>query len=199
MKKYILLFTILFSPLTNAAALNHDSVFTWGGWWSNVSDPASIMDGAISVNDEFSGILQYNPDDPSTILLDVTVNEFEFSAGTGSFLITDTDTTDVIVFKSNSNSEFDDSSFAFVSLILSDSTGTAADGLDGLPDAQYLLDNFDSGRITITQNIFDGISMKRMSMTGIVDVRDVPTVPIPPAVWLFASGLLGLVSVARRS
>jgi len=31
-----------------------------------------------------------------------------------------------------------------------------------------------------------------------VDVQVVPAVPVPAAVWLFGSGLLGLVGVARR-
>jgi hypothetical protein len=31
-----------------------------------------------------------------------------------------------------------------------------------------------------------------------VDVRVVPQVPVPAAIWLFGSGLLGLVGVARR-
>lgn len=34
--------------------------------------------------------------------------------------------------------------------------------------------------------------------TGVFMVRDFNAVPIPPAVWLFGSGLLGLVVVARR-
>jgi len=38
------------------------------------------------------------------------------------------------------------------------------------------------------------------TMTGIADVSDIPVaaVPVPAAVWLFGSGLLGLVGVARR-
>ncbi len=31
-----------------------------------------------------------------------------------------------------------------------------------------------------------------------VDVRIVPAVPVPAAVWLFGSGLVGLIAVARR-
>jgi len=31
-----------------------------------------------------------------------------------------------------------------------------------------------------------------------VDVQIIPPVPVPAAVWLFASGLLGLVGIARR-
>jgi hypothetical protein len=31
-----------------------------------------------------------------------------------------------------------------------------------------------------------------------VDVRIIPAVPVPAAVWLFGSGLLGLVGIARR-
>jgi hypothetical protein len=34
---------------------------------------------------------------------------------------------------------------------------------------------------------------------GPIVVAEFPTVPIPPAVWLFGSGLLGMVGVARRS
>jgi hypothetical protein len=36
------------------------------------------------------------------------------------------------------------------------------------------------------------------TMTPGPDVSDIPQVPVPAAVWLFGSGLLGLVGVARR-
>ena len=36
------------------------------------------------------------------------------------------------------------------------------------------------------------------NFAGIVLIRDVPAVPVPAAVWLFGSGLLGLAGVARR-
>jgi len=37
------------------------------------------------------------------------------------------------------------------------------------------------------------------SMQGYVVEYDLSTVPIPPAVWLFGSGLIGLVGMARRN
>jgi fumarate reductase subunit C len=36
------------------------------------------------------------------------------------------------------------------------------------------------------------------SIYGIFMVREATVVPVPAAVWLFASGLLGLVGIARR-
>ena len=36
------------------------------------------------------------------------------------------------------------------------------------------------------------------NLDGNVDLSGAPAVPIPAAVWLFGSGLLGLVGVARR-
>jgi hypothetical protein len=51
-------------------------------------------------------------------------------------------------------------------------------------------------------NMFDstgGISNAEAPYAGSVLFRlDAPVVPIPAAAWLFGSGLLGLISVARR-
>jgi hypothetical protein len=44
-----------------------------------------------------------------------------------------------------------------------------------------------------------GIKLDQLPLYAISDVLTVPSaVPIPPALWLFGSGLLGLVGVARR-
>jgi hypothetical protein len=69
---------------------------------------------------------------------------------------------------------------------LSDFTGEAYLGLDGINAASRI----DVRRISSTANI-------------VWDIRDISyvttsTIPIPPAVWLFSFGLLGLIGIARR-
>jgi 3D (Asp-Asp-Asp) domain-containing protein len=45
---------------------------------------------------------------------------------------------------------------------------------------------------------FDGLNVPGNSISGNTLAVDVRVVPIPAAVWLFGSGLLGMVGVARR-
>ena len=45
---------------------------------------------------------------------------------------------------------------------------------------------------------FDGFNMPERPITGSTLAVDVKVVPVPAAVWLFGSGLIGLVGVARR-
>ena len=57
--------------------------------------------------------------------------------------------------------------------------------------------------ITVSDNIFfTGWANQAGAVdipTNYIDIReDVGQVPVPAAVWLFASGLLGMVGVARR-
>jgi len=51
-----------------------------------------------------------------------------------------------------------------------------------------------TGLLSMTLEVTDG---KLEFDTAQLDVHDIPTVPVPAAVWLFGSGLLGLVGVAR--
>lgn len=53
-----------------------------------------------------------------------------------------------------------------------------------------------SGKATIGPDAY--IDTDAYPHIGIALVRDVPPVPVPAAVWLFGSGLLGLIGVARR-
>ena len=45
---------------------------------------------------------------------------------------------------------------------------------------------------------FDGVALPERLVDGSTLVVDVKVVPVPAAVWLFGSGLIGLVGVARR-
>jgi hypothetical protein len=44
----------------------------------------------------------------------------------------------------------------------------------------------------------DLANLQIISSEGIDYLTDVPSIPLPPAVWLFGSGLLGLIGIARR-
>ena len=59
------------------------------------------------------------------------------------------------------------------------------------------------GQLVSASNVGDawGASFSGIAYTEVFDVTvtaDAPVIPIPAAVWLFGSGLLGLVGVARR-
>ena len=46
--------------------------------------------------------------------------------------------------------------------------------------------------------VFDDLSVPGRPRTGVTLAVDLAPIPVPAAVWLFGSGLLGLVGVARR-
>ena len=64
----------------------------------------------------------------------------------------------------------------------------------------YRLDNQSSWNLAQTHTLPSGIG----AMTGFADshpyvaIENFSAVPVPPALWLFGSGLLGLIGVARR-
>jgi hypothetical protein len=62
--------------------------------------------------------------------------------------------------------------------------GDTGSSLQSSPDA-YLI-------------VFDGIAPGPKRISGSTLAVDLAPIPVPPAVWLFGSGLLGLVGVARR-
>ena len=55
-----------------------------------------------------------------------------------------------------------------------------------------------SHNITVAENGFFANNIADFHLEGIGTVSGVPQVPIPAAAWLFGTGLLGLVGVARR-
>ena len=55
----------------------------------------------------------------------------------------------------------------------------------------------DSAVVPVGGNAFQ-VSFGNAGTLVTVDVRITPRIPVPAAVWLFGSGLLGLVGVARR-
>ena len=67
-------------------------------------------------------------------------------------------------------------------------------GLGYYPDSGWVVNSSpDSYLIT-----FDGFDGLENSISGSTLAIDVKVVPVPAAVWLFGSGLIGLVGVARR-
>jgi hypothetical protein len=56
----------------------------------------------------------------------------------------------------------------------------------------------DSGAVSLGANAYQ-VSFSNNGTLVSVDVRVVPAVPVPAAVWLFGSGLLGLVGIARKA
>jgi hypothetical protein len=96
------------------------------------------------------------------------------------------------------NNDFTDS--INFGLTASDSTGVTFSG------TQVVLNN-SSGGLVLFENI-NSLSIQNFNTNGITDGYDlafhavsavpVPAVPVPAAVWLFGSGLIGLAGAARR-
>ncbi len=55
----------------------------------------------------------------------------------------------------------------------------------------------DTSVVSVGDNAYQ-VSFDNAGTLTEVDVRIIPAIPVPAAVWLFGSGLLGLVGVARR-
>lgn len=53
-----------------------------------------------------------------------------------------------------------------------------------------------SGYLDISADFYD--SLRLVSITGGIEAVDPPTVPIPGAVWLLGSGLIGIVGIRRK-
>lgn len=70
------------------------------------------------------------------------------------------------------------------------------------PGSTVTIDLGANGLLDITPNNVSLISStggtNNYAINGTFLLRDVPAIPIPPTVWLFGSGLLGLVGMARR-
>ncbi len=130
----------------------------------------------------------------------VTNGTFNFSAlpvatdnlhASGDYTITfDTVVGSLLVALSN-NDRDDSINFG---LTASDSTGVAFSG------TQVVL-NSTSGGLVLFENI-NSLTIQNFNNNGITDGYDlafhaVAAVPVPAAAWLFGSGLLGLIGVAR--
>lgn len=71
--------------------------------------------------------------------------------------------------------------------------------IDGGPAAQYSLVNIFT--MDLTGTTFEFLNLNTTDTDDFrfyISTMEVTAVPVPAAVWLFGSGLLGLVSVARR-
>ncbi len=92
------------------------------------------------------------------------------------------------------NPDLDSSGVALHTGNLTISNGTTSTNVSSVNDGStILLQNFDatSGLLEI-DSLCSGLDF-----CGISGMQLVGSVPIPPAIWLFGSGLLGLVGVAR--
>jgi hypothetical protein len=63
---------------------------------------------------------------------------------------------------------------------------------------EYYTGDLTDGRVDLTDDFLGLTSTSVSGSYGVALVREAPTVPVPAAVWLFGSGLLGLIGVARR-
>jgi hypothetical protein len=82
----------------------------------------------------------------------------------------------------------------------SNSTWTISVYLDGLLTSQENIFNFANEYIGFSLSSITGdyVTISSTGTIGVLeDLNFVSTVPVPAAVWLFGSGLLGLIAVAR--
>ena len=66
----------------------------------------------------------------------------------------------------------------------------------GITDTQVLIDAFVTLDYVNAGAKFDSYSVGPTMIT--LEYEYIPAVPVPSAVWLFGSGLIGLIGLARR-
>ncbi len=139
------------------------------------------IDAAGNITFTPTGVLGTVGDFPS--LVDERWNVDNFNGGTGAG-------TNFVPNPVNSNTAYD-----------SFSTGTATNASGTINGAAYdgttaIL--VKGGSIGGDWGGFLGAQYFEVWNVSFVKTGDIPTIPVPAAVWLFGSGLLGLVGVARR-
>lgn len=135
----------------------------------------------------------------------LTPTTFDITA-TAFQIVTDTDPVDIAdqVFRLTSTGTYDGDTGAFSGTFMVDGgllSGTFSQlgviGLDG-GDAQFFADlTFISGSLKgdISGGRIEGI----LGGSDVVaKIGEITVVPVPAAAWLFGSGLIGLVGIARR-
>ena len=179
MKIYILLFAGLFSLSVNAATTGLD----FAGGCPEGSTSLLCQNGSNANVDNVAAILGVDTWLVSQVFTGFTVTGINFQSGDWS--VTDTSITH-IAFKSDGyfilgevnalSGTWDNADWNLTLAICPDTICTAG------PRA-YTWDDFTN---------------KGGNIAALSNVRAFSVVPVPAAVWLFASGLIGLVGVARK-
>ncbi len=177
------------------------SLYAEWSFFTDDADPALIQDNTPEVGLFPAGHPYSLTENTGTAFLTSGGNIYSFSAPTDFTLTTtgsaDAGARDAVLHIGSLGSEF-----AYGSFTLNGATGawtelfsgSASQGLEkeflitwnGIPNAANFVFDFNAAASSVS---FDQLSL---------DIAPVSAVPLPPAVWLFGSGLAGLVGIARR-
>lgn len=182
--------------LTASINANAASIFTDSSWSVTASSPVGDWNTSLAFDDS-------NWQSATTIS---TVGGYDanviWTSG-GQFSTTETQIWGRYTFNITSqvtsaiwNSGFDDDGQVYINgtLVINDNNGNAT-GISNLDITQYLVTGENLIAFSAQDNIRWGYNH---GMWAQVDIETVSAVPVPAAVWLFGSGLMGLVGIARR-
>lgn len=119
----------------------------------------------------------------SPVLVDKAWNIDDFNGGTGTG-------TNFVPNPPNSNTIYDSFTTGTATASAGDISGAAYDGTSAIL--------VKAGTVGSQWGGFFGASYYEVWNVQFTKTADLPPIPIPAAVWLFGSGLIGLVGVARR-
>jgi hypothetical protein len=203
----------LTTTITNAATIDFGIEAPTTGTISYAGGAAPLIGAGIDVDSIVGLDTPLNADAP--ILCDSCSLEFTTGGSTGGWNFSNGGTIDIIGGVADAGIAGDSTllSGSFNSASVTDIGGgifnfkiAGASFLDikhpdllayfGLPEGSY------QGGLNISFNTIGGIPNTGEAFTSDTlfsgDVINSPVVPVPAAVWLFGSGLLGLIGVARR-
>jgi len=174
-----------------------------GSTVSSTSTTYRFFTSSSSMNVQIASLDLTNGDNNSRIVI---TNDF---SGSDSYLAQSVSTGAGVGAEVGSIPEsiIGDSLLSFGTILLSDSTGAVFTNMD-LPETLPSLDMFDnpsffwgleSSMIDCPDPDFcNEIITEIYTFEGTLSSLSVSSVPVPAAVWLFGSGLIGLIGVARK-
>jgi len=164
-----------------------------------ITQGTSTFSGQFSYDTVTSGTLKggamyYYPNEAFTVTIDGSIT---FQAPSFTIYVSNAPTDEIRISNWDmvSTPSYSESFYESVELVLNDNTGTALASQDYLPSS-INLDDWGSLRNVTFYGFTDGYSSNPWSIAG--QINAINTVPIPGAVCLLGSGLIGILGVRRK-
>ena len=215
LKVFIGLCSILITVLASTNTIAASTTISFSGV---ISGNEPLLNPVITLGDLISGQITYDTDSPDSNSSPETgsyytaITAYEFNIGSffgsssgGRIFVNDNKsinlslTGDSINFSTNNNSNglvgpnIGDWMLGAISVLLIDSSQSVFDS-DALPSEQLDPLDFDIQQSIV---VFTNISSPTSVISVGFDVQSFSVVPIPGAFWLFGTGLIGLVGIAK--